>query len=133
MGRRGDYQVICGACGCVTDRPHGDIIGCRAALLARLDEAQRRLTALRATSIKDQSGAVAAGEFLRARGLGTYTARETANTLANRVTQPITLEHFVETTQVAPTILKILGLDPNALEAVRKEGTPVLPGLHFKD
>jgi hypothetical protein len=35
----------------------------------------------------------------------------------------------VETTQVAPTILKALGLDPLALEAVRKEGTAVLPGL----
>jgi len=30
---------------------------------------------------------------------------------------------------VAPTILKALALDPRALEAVRKEGTPVLPGL----
>lgn len=36
---------------------------------------------------------------------------------------------FVETSQVAPTILKLLGLDPDALEAVRKEGTPVLPGV----
>jgi len=33
---------------------------------------------------------------------------------------------FVQTAQVAPTILKILGLDPNALDAVRMEGTPVL-------
>jgi hypothetical protein len=31
------------------------------------------------------------------------------------------------TAQVAPTILKALGLDPAALEAVRAEGTPVLP------
>ena len=38
---------------------------------------------------------------------------------------------FVETTQVAPTVLAILGLDPNALDAVRKEGTAVLPGLGF--
>jgi hypothetical protein len=38
---------------------------------------------------------------------------------------------FVETDQVAPTILRLLGLDPNALDAVRLEGTPVLPGLHF--
>jgi hypothetical protein len=38
---------------------------------------------------------------------------------------------FVETDQVAPTILRLLGLDPNALDAVRIEGTPVLPGLHF--
>jgi len=40
---------------------------------------------------------------------------------------------FVETTQVAPTILKLLGLDPNSLDAVRKEGTPVLPGLRFEE
>jgi hypothetical protein len=31
------------------------------------------------------------------------------------------------TTQVAPTILKALGLNPAALDAVRAEGTPVLP------
>jgi len=31
------------------------------------------------------------------------------------------------TTQVAPTIVKALGLDPSALDAVRAEGTPVLP------
>jgi len=42
-----------------------------------------------------------------------------------------TVHSFVETTQVAPTILKFLGLDPNALDAVRSEGTPVLPGLDF--
>ena len=42
-----------------------------------------------------------------------------------------TVHSFVETTQVAPTILKVLGLDPNALDAVRSEGTPVLPGLSF--
>jgi hypothetical protein len=36
---------------------------------------------------------------------------------------------FVETTQVAPTILKVLGLDPSSLDAVRKEGTTVLPGF----
>jgi hypothetical protein len=35
----------------------------------------------------------------------------------------------VETAQVAPTILQLLGLDPDALDAVRAEGTPVLPGL----
>jgi hypothetical protein len=40
-----------------------------------------------------------------------------------------TVTSFVETTQVAPTILKLLGLDPGKLDAVRKEGTPVLPGL----
>jgi arylsulfatase A-like enzyme len=35
----------------------------------------------------------------------------------------------VETTQVAPTILSLLGLDPADLTAVRIEGTQVLPGL----
>jgi hypothetical protein len=39
------------------------------------------------------------------------------------------IHSFVETTQVAPTILKLLGLDPDDLDAVQKEGTPVLPGL----
>jgi hypothetical protein len=39
---------------------------------------------------------------------------------------------FVETMQVAPTILQALGLDPNSLDAVQQEGTPVLPGLSFK-
>src|SRR5260370_15139422 len=40
---------------------------------------------------------------------------------AKTVTSP------VETAQVAPTILKVLGLDPNSLEAVQKEHTQVLP------
>ena len=44
-----------------------------------------------------------------------------------------TVTTFVETTQVAPTILQALGLDPGSLDAVKKEGTPVLPGLSFKD
>jgi hypothetical protein len=35
----------------------------------------------------------------------------------------------VETRQVAPTVLSLLGLDPTALDAVQKEGTQVLPGL----
>jgi hypothetical protein len=42
-----------------------------------------------------------------------------------------TVTSFVETTQVAPTILKALGLDPNQLDGVQKEGTLVLPGLNF--
>jgi hypothetical protein len=35
----------------------------------------------------------------------------------------------VETTEVAPTILRLLGLNPNALKAVQEEGTKVLPGI----
>jgi hypothetical protein len=35
----------------------------------------------------------------------------------------------VETTQIAPTIIRLLGLDPDALQAVQIEGTRVLPGI----
>jgi hypothetical protein len=38
-------------------------------------------------------------------------------------------DQWVGTTQVAPTILKLLGLDPNQLQAVQQEGTQVLPGI----
>ncbi|HJU13257.1 MAG TPA: alkaline phosphatase family protein [Candidatus Nitrosotalea sp.] len=36
---------------------------------------------------------------------------------------------WVETTQIAPTILKLLGLDPHDLKSVEIEHTKVLPGL----
>ena len=35
---------------------------------------------------------------------------------------------WVETTQVAPTILQLLGLDPSSLQAVQQEGTQTLSG-----
>ncbi|WP_326568910.1 alkaline phosphatase family protein [Amycolatopsis rhabdoformis] len=40
-----------------------------------------------------------------------------------------TIGAAVETTQIAPTILQLLQLDPRSLAAVRTEGTRVLPGL----
>jgi hypothetical protein len=40
-----------------------------------------------------------------------------------------TISSRVGTTQVAPTIIKAIGLDPSLLQAVQKEGTKVLPGL----
>jgi hypothetical protein len=40
-----------------------------------------------------------------------------------------TVTSSVETAQIAPTILAALGLDPEKLDAVREEGTQVLPGL----
>ena len=49
--------------------------------------------------------------------------------VSNPGLQARTINSFVETAQVAPTILKTLGLDPNELDAVRIEGTPVLPSL----
>jgi len=63
-------------------------------------------------------------------------AQDDANVMllvSNPRLKPRTVASFVETTQVAPTILQILGLDPNGLDAVRKEGTPVLPGLGFAE
>jgi Type I phosphodiesterase / nucleotide pyrophosphatase len=41
---------------------------------------------------------------------------------------PSTDSDQVETTQIAPTIVSLLGLNPRALKAVRIESTPVLPG-----
>src|SRR5207237_464712 len=38
---------------------------------------------------------------------------------------------LVQTTQVAPTILRALGYDPSELEAVKIEGTQELPALPF--
>ncbi|MFZ0037278.1 MAG: hypothetical protein WAK91_07660, partial [Candidatus Acidiferrales bacterium] len=38
-----------------------------------------------------------------------------------------TVSAAVTTMQIAPTIVEALGLNPNALGAVRAEGTPVLP------
>jgi Type I phosphodiesterase / nucleotide pyrophosphatase len=46
---------------------------------------------------------------------------------------PDTLIRFpVQTSQIAPSILKSLGLDPNSLDAVRIEKTPLLPGIDFE-
>jgi len=46
--------------------------------------------------------------------------------------EPNTVRAEVGTAQVAPTILQALGLDPSALNAVRVEGTSVLPAVQFK-
>jgi hypothetical protein len=43
--------------------------------------------------------------------------------------RPDVSDRWVETTQVAPTILRLIGLDPSSLGAVETEGTQVLPGL----
>ena len=51
--------------------------------------------------------------------------------LSNPSFQPQTVRAEVGTAQVAPTILQALGMDPSALDAVRSEGTPVLPAVQF--
>jgi phosphoglycerol transferase MdoB-like AlkP superfamily enzyme len=43
--------------------------------------------------------------------------------------KPTSNAQWTETTQVAPTILQLLGLDPGSLQAVQQEGTQILPGL----
>ena len=43
--------------------------------------------------------------------------------------RPRTSDERVETTQIAPTILRLLGLSPRELQAVQIEGTRVLPGI----
>ena len=47
--------------------------------------------------------------------------------LSNPKLPAVTVGTPVQTTQVAPTILKALGLDPKALDSVRIEGTEALP------
>ena len=47
--------------------------------------------------------------------------------LSNPSFRPITVTTPVTTMQVAPTILKALGLNPAALQSVREEGTEALP------
>lgn len=51
--------------------------------------------------------------------------------LSNPSFAPNTVTSPVETLQIAPTILEALGLDPNALQAVQKEHTQVLPAVQF--
>jgi hypothetical protein len=49
--------------------------------------------------------------------------------LSNPAIKSRTISTVTSTAQVAPTILKALGLNPSALDAVRLEGTEVLPGV----
>ena len=51
--------------------------------------------------------------------------------LSNPSFTPSTVSAAVGTAQVAPTILRALGLNPSLLEAVSVEGTPVLPAVQF--
>jgi hypothetical protein len=49
--------------------------------------------------------------------------------LSNPSFAPRTVYASVGTAQVAPTILEVLGINPQLLDAVQIEGTPVLPAL----
>lgn len=52
--------------------------------------------------------------------------------LSNPRFSPATIKAAVGTAQVAPTILTALGIDPDALDAVRIEGTGELPAVQLK-
>jgi len=45
------------------------------------------------------------------------------------VPHALTVDSSVQTTQIAPTILRLLGLNPSALQAVTQDGTAVLPSI----
>jgi hypothetical protein len=49
---------------------------------------------------------------------------------APRAVSPGVFDQRLETTSIAPTVIRLLGLNPHALQAVRIQGTPVLPGVH---
>ena len=51
--------------------------------------------------------------------------------VSNARLSPATVTVPVTTTQVAPTILTALGINPSLLQAVQKEKTQVLPGVSF--
>lgn len=55
--------------------------------------------------------------------------RHVALLVSNPALDPKIFAGRVETTQIAPTIVEELGLDPRRLEAVRLEGTRALPNL----
>jgi|SRR5579871_419657 len=50
--------------------------------------------------------------------------------VSNPAFHACTVTSLVETKQIAPTILQALGLNPQSLDAVQQEGTPILPGCN---
>src|SRR5260370_42605180 len=53
--------------------------------------------------------------------------------VSNPKISPVTVASPVETAQIAPTILTILGLDANELQGVQLEHTQVLPAVPLHD
>jgi arylsulfatase A-like enzyme len=60
-----------------------------------------------------------------------YDDRNVLLIVSNPKYKAATFIDQVETRQIAPTIVKALGLDPTQLSAVRSEHTETLPGLPF--
>ena len=62
-------------------------------------------------------------------GGGTQEDRNVALLISNPSFSPARVDQDVATTQIAPTILQVLGLDPEKLDAVKLEKTAILPAL----
>ncbi len=60
-----------------------------------------------------------------------YDDRNVLLIVSNPKYKAATFNDQVETRQIAPTIVKALGLDPTLLDAVKSEHTETLPGLPF--
>jgi len=83
--------------------------------------------------IQPNAGVVYSGSSKKIAEHGGATREDTSVALlvaAPGVTSARTVSTAVNTTQVAPTILKALDVDPTLLQAVRREGTAVLPDLY---
>lgn len=59
----------------------------------------------------------------------THVALVAGSTGLSKSLQGVTDSQTVSTTQIAPTTLQVLGLDPNKLQGVQIDGTKSLPGL----
>ncbi len=69
------------------------------------------------------------GKKLAEHGGFSYDDTNAMMLMSNPSFAPKTVTSPVETAQIAPTILAALGLDPDALQAVRLERTQVLPDV----
>jgi hypothetical protein len=73
----------------------------------------------------------AGSTFIAEHGGNANTDRNVPLLVAHPNLSRLQLKFPVQTSQIAPSILKALGLNPKDLDAVRREKTPELPGLDF--
>jgi len=82
--------------------------------------------------IPGQIYAAASSAFIAEHGGNADTDRNVQLLVCHPALSPTLIRFPVQTSQIASSILKSLGLDPNSLDAVRIEETPVLPGINFE-
>lgn len=71
------------------------------------------------------------GKKLAEHGGSNWNDRNVALLVSSPSIKQAIVPVLVQTTDVAPTILRALGYDAGELQAVKLEGTPELPGLQF--